>query len=251
MKQSSTCILILLTIFFGGCGDDDSSSSVVSTPEVVYSNDFNQPDSLNNLIIGEIGTAKVITDQNQLRINPGFGYLNRGFIVINLADISSFYKYRLAENTGIVTWSFNVSNVDGDFNNLFQVSIFSKPDPSDAQGFGYVFTGGGYVQNRFILSRQALAFSPFGPVDVPLVDEVNGLGTLPMRGAIKITYNPANHEWHLYFEQASEYPNPTRISTLIGKAVDATFTTESLPYLIFTSEYTGSAFFDNITVSIQ
>ena len=142
---------------------------------VLYSNNFDTPTSLDGLTIGQFGSANVILDGGRLRIDPGQGFLNRGFAALNTSAIPG-YNSVLSSNPAVLIWAFNVSNSDGGLNNAFEFGIFSSPDSHDSTGFGYKVRGGIYVGNRMLLNQSALAFSPFGPVSKTIVDTPNGLG---------------------------------------------------------------------------
>lgn len=238
-------LIIITALLLSSCGGDNADSKVI-----IYENDFSQ-NSLSDFIVGEIGSATVIIDQGKLQINPGPNYLNRGYVALNVPEIDSLYSGMLSSNPALITWAFNISNMDGGLNNLFSFHIFSDPDPSNSAAFGYTLDGGGLVGNRMRLFRHALAQSPFGPVLETMVDESDGLGTLPNIGAFKITYDPTSDEWNLYFEQSTTLIDPLTVDTLFGTAINSGFVTEELPYVIFGSQTTGSAFFDNLTVMLE
>src|SRR5688572_6849319 len=119
---------------------------------ILYSNDFDDASSLDGFTIGQIGSGRVALDGGKLRIDPGPGYLNRGFAALNVSGIPD-YNAVLASNPGILIWAFNVSNSDGAFdrNNVFRFGISSSPDAHDSAGLGYHLGAGGYVGDRMIL----------------------------------------------------------------------------------------------------
>lgn len=220
----------------------------------IYSNDFSNS-SLDDFIIGEKGSAKVSIENGQLRINPGTGYLNRGYVALNLPSISSDYSSRLSDNIAKVVFTFNLSNADsqvcGACNNLFDIKLFSHPDTHEPTAFGYSLSGGGYVGDRMFLARSALARSPYGPVNEIMSDISNGLSTLPSIGAFKLTYDPVTSLWELYFDHSIEAIDPTTLTNLIGTFSNEGFVDEPLPYLILGSESGDSAFFDNLTIAFE
>ena len=225
-----------------------------SNNTIVYENDFSSS-SLNDFIIGEVGVATVQINAEKLQINPGSGYLNRGYVAINLADISSTYSSAFASNNAKITWSFNVSNIDldvcGSCNNLFFMNLFSEPDPSSPTAFGYSLMGGGYVGNRMLLLQSALAHSTHGPVYVEMIDVTDGLAPQPSNGAFKLVYYSDTNLWELYFSQATSVLDPRQITTLVGSSVNSGFVNEQLPYLILGSQSGDSAIFDNLTVTVE
>lgn len=222
--------------------------------KIIYHNDFSDS-SLCNLIIGERGTATVNVEQGQLVIKPGEGYKNRGFIAIDLSVIPNKYNSRLDNNTKKITWAFNVSNKDGSVcgscNNLFSVSLYGFPDTDDGPIYGYTFQGGGFLGNRMVLSKHSAGTSTFGSIFDILIDITNGLDTLPVIGAIKITYDPSFGSWELYYEESTSAINPLTITNLIGTAINNDFSNEPLPYLILSGKNTAATYFDNLTIRFE
>jgi len=221
---------------------------------LIYSNDFSSV-SLNDFVVGEIGSATVNVSQGKLQISPGEGYLNRGFVALNMPAISAEYKARLADNAAKIIWSFNVSNIDGSVcgtcNNLFGVNIFSFPDTAEGSAFGYAFNGGGYVGNRMLMTQHALANSKFGPVYNVMIDITNGLAPLPSIAAIKIIYDPGTNLWELYYDVSDTVIDPMSVSNMIGSATNNGFSDEQLPYLILSGQNAQKTFFDNLSVILE
>lgn len=217
---------------------------------VIYQNNFDSPASLNGFTVGQVGSGRVLLDGGQLRINPGPTYLNRGFAALNVSQVAPSYKSVLSSNPGMITWAFNVSNMNGGMNNLVTFGIFSSADGSDSRGFGYQFGAGGYVADRMMLYQNALSSSPYGPVYDIMVDTSDGLSVLPQVGAVKITYEPELGRWSLYFEQHTSSVDPLSITGLVGTSINTGFTSASLPYVYFASQEPGSAFIDNFSISV-
>ncbi len=252
MKFVSVLLLASLLISCGGDDDDDASTD--SNKVIIYENDFSS-DSLNDFVVGEIGVATVNIELGKLQINPGTGYLNRGFVALDLAAISSNYMANLDDNTAKITWAFNVSNIDGTVcsscNNTFGFYLYSFPDPSEGTAYGYSLTGGGYVGDRMLMDQRASTNSPFGPVSNTMIDITDGLGTLPSIGAFKITYDPNTGGWELYYEESIAIMNPMEITNMVGTATNNNFSNTPLPYLILSGTNTASTFFDNLTVMLE
>lgn len=221
---------------------------------VIYENDFSA-NSLDDFIVVEIGVATVSISQGRLQITPGESYLNRGFVAIDLAAISSEYNPVLDANITKITWAFNASNMDGSTcgacNNTFGFKLFSHSDPSNASAYGYSFSGGGYVGNRMILSQSALAGSPHGPVNNIMIDITDGLGPLPSIGAFKITYDPNTSVWELYYEESTTTLDPMSITNMIGSSINNNFANQPLQYLILYGMNTQLTLFDNLTIAID
>jgi hypothetical protein len=216
----------------------------------LYFNNFDDSSALDGFTVGQFGSGSVMLDNGKLRIDPGFGYLNRGFAALSLSTVSG-YNSILASNPGMLAWAFNVSSSDGGLNqnNYFKFGIFSSSDYADSTGFGYSLGAGGYVADRMILTREALAASPFGAVSQPIVDIENGLSPSPQVGAMRLTYEPWNGRWNLYFEQHDFPVDPLAITTLVGSGYDTVFASEALPYISFGSENFGHVFVDNLSIS--
>lgn len=245
--------LLIATLILVSCAINNVKNTNYSEV-IIYENDFSN-NSLSDFIIGEIGDATVSISQEKLQINPGEGYLNRGFVALDLNAISTEYKSRLDDNLAKITWAFNVSNVDGTVcgacNNLFGFYIYSFPDIHGNTAFGYRFTGGGYVGNRMLFSQNASASSLYGPVFNILIDITNGLGPMPTIGAFKITYDHHSSIWELYYEESLIEIDPMTITNMIGSIMDNSFSNEQLPYIMLSSENTSSTYFDNLTIMLE
>lgn len=231
----------------------DEVKIVVNTI-LIYQNNFSQ-NSLDDFIVGETGNSRVSIVNGQLRIDSGEGFLNRGYVALNLAKISSEYFPNLIDNQAKIMWSFNASNSDGEIcgacNNLFFFKLFSDPDPSAASAFGYSLIGGGFVGSRIFLVQEAYAASIHGAVNSTIIDINDGLETLPTIGAFKLTYEPHTSKWELYYEEGLSPADPMKINKLLGANINSGFVTEPLSYLILGGYNTSGAFFDNLTVKLD
>lgn len=223
---------------------------------VVYANDFDQgAASLSDFEFGNVASSAsaydINADAGQLAIAPGDGLPAGGYASISTATFAAPYHSVLNRNTGIVSWSFNVSNSDGVFNNWFSVALASTAaDAGIYTSSSYSFAGGGFVGNRMGLFRQ-LGPAVGGPSYVPIIDITNGLGILPSIGSIRITYNPFNDLWSLYGVTGTEPVDPAGVTHLLGQAYDNRLTGMPLDYLGFSSTTTGAAYFDNLVVSVR
>jgi len=218
--------------------------SVVVDTVLIYQNDFSN-NSLADFIVGQVGTALVSVDLGQLKITPGEGYLNRGYVALDLAAVSTEYPTVLSSSAAKVILAFNISNVDGTVcgacNNLFQFGLYSDPDSSAPGSFGYLVRGGGYVGSRVIFNQGATT----------IVDLADGPETLPIIGAFRIEYDPVTSQWDLYYEESTAVLDPMAITTLVGSGVNNGYTSVTLPYLIMASYNTDSAYFDNLSVMLK
>ena len=214
----------------------------------VYINTFDTGDSLDDFTIHRKfdPSENISTESGQLRIET----VGRGKVSLSL-DTNSFedtYNSTLSQNSGIVSWSFNISNENYDFNNSFSITLANtNQDPFDISGHGYFFNGGGMVGNRMGLWRFDYGI---GGGQEALIDITDGLGVLPEKGSFKITYNPANDLWSLFAEIGPDYVDPEQVTNFLGSAVDGTYTSTNTPYLSLTSGTTGNSYFDNVTISV-
>jgi hypothetical protein len=214
---------------------------------VVYSQDFNAgSSSLDNFTTGGDGghyTVGVVNGQLQVDTTLGMYIDSHGYAAINTANFASPYSSTLKQNRGLVTWAFNVSNADGVYNNEFFACLASdSADGARYPAHTYQFWGGGSVGNTMFLYQGVNA--------VITIPDGFGLDTLPTKGSIRITYDPASDLWSVYGSFGSSYVDPTTVTTLLGSGVDGTYTSSSLPYMSLGGQTTGSDFFDNLTVSV-
>jgi hypothetical protein len=227
-----------------------SAGSLPLHATIVYSNDFNTgAASLTDFTIGHgsgyTGPYSVSVVAGQLEIDTYLPDPTAGCAAINNSVFSAPYSSTLKNNPGLVTWSFNVSNQDGVHNNKFFFSLASgTADPLIYTVPGYNFAGGGYVGDRMMLYNQTTG--------TPVIDIAStfGLAPLPMKGSFRITYDPATDRWSVYGVTGPSYVDPTTVTNLLGSAVDSTSTSTPLPFMCIGGQETGSAFFDNVTVSV-
>ncbi len=219
---------------------------------VSYSNNFeNGMSSLDGFSIGEVGDGTLTVESGRLKLSPGSGYLNRSYASFKPADFLPGFDPVLDSNTGLLTWAFNVSNEDGvSLNNMFAFEIGSESDPSDGSIFSYDFSGGGFVGDRMLVRNSAHANSPMGPESMVLVDEANGLEP-GNEGAFRITFDPGNGRWDVYFEQSATPVDPLMVDSLLGSFTNTAYTGLELAWIIFNSQTNGHVYFDNFTFSIE
>ena len=236
----------------------------------VYQNTFDDPGSLTDFTVyGEefvsynpppLHSASI--DAGQLRIDTDFLKPNgpgtnptlsgRAFLSVDTsATFTPGYNATLSRNNGLISWSFNLSNRDGTYNNSFSCVLAStKADPFNSdQGFaqGYAFNGGGMVGNRMAIRRFDYGMGGGGEM---LVDITDGLGPLPDKGSIRITFNPTSSEWSLYGETGTAYTDPSQVDNLLGTAIDDTYTDIETKYFGLLGKNTGTNYFDNVTVDV-
>jgi K319L-like, PKD domain len=223
--------------------------TVVVNTGLIYVNNFSQ-NTLSDFLVGEEGSAQISIDQNQLRIDPGEGYLNRGYVALDLPK----YSAGSIGNPSKIVWAFNVSNIDGTTcgacNNKFGFYLFSDPDPYAPEAFGYALEGGGVGWSKMYF-RQQTNLSSFGSFLNTIFEVDDGLENLPTIGTFKLTYETNTGLWELYYEESLTPFDPKKISTLVGSGINTEFALDKLPYLILFSENTSSSFFDNLSVMFE
>lgn len=242
----------------------------LSEAATVYQNTFDDSSSLNDFTVyGEKFDSyappplhSVSINAGQLRIDTDYLRPNgptstpvlfgRAFLSVDTSTtFTPGYNAALSRNNGLISWSFNLSNQDGTYNNFFSCVLAStKTDPyNNDQGFaqGYAFSGGGMVGNRMAIRRFDYGMGGGGEM---LIDIGEGLGTLPNKGSFKITFDPATAEWSLYGEAGPEYADPTQVDSLLGTAIDNTYTDVETKYFGLLGKTTGTTYFDNVTVDV-
>jgi hypothetical protein len=257
-RQAGSYIIILITLACLPAAD----------AAILYRNTFDTSDNLTDFTVyGEefIGCDPpplhaVSVDAGQLRIDttqqrpngPGTYPVLSGRAFLSLDTSRTFqqsYNPTLSQNSRLISWCFNVSNQDGALNNDFSfvlASTLANPYNTDAKyACGYALCGGGMVGNRMVLKRFDYGL---GGGNAILVDITDGLGPLPEKGSFRITFDPAASMWSLYGKAGSEYTDPTQVNTLLGTAIDSTYTHEETPYAGLLSTSTGTTYFDNFTV---
>lgn len=217
----------------------------------VYFNNFDSGSaSLNGLsIVGATSSSSVSVDSGQLRIDP-LGGETYTYVVANTASFAAPYSSILKDNPGTITWAFNVSNQDGgpNLNNGFFFSLASdSTDPLVYTSSSYLFSGGIFVGNAMEFDGVGNEFPSYYLLQIPSAD---GLGPLPSKGSFRITYDPSTDLWSVYGKVGPDYVDPTTVTTLLGSFVESTYTSISLPYMVFGGENAGSDFFDNVSVTV-
>jgi hypothetical protein len=234
--------------------------------QTVYFNDFSSPDSIQDFtIVGEsfvgytppplhtvsLQDARLRIDTTVLFPNgPGTSPALFGSAVLmrSNGDFGSGFTSVLSQNADVISWTFNVANQDGSFNNQFDFILGSTlQDPTSIAAQGYLFHGGGMVGDRMILSR--FNHGTGGGQNI-IIDVAEGLGTMPQMGSFRITYDPFIDEWKLYGAMGSAFENPMMVSTFLGSGVDSAYANQALPFFGFGGGTTGVDIFDNVGVTI-
>jgi hypothetical protein len=238
-----------------------------SEAATVYQNTFDDPGSLGDFTVyGEEFVSynppplhSVSIDAGQLRIDTDYLRPNgpnsnptlygRAFLSVDTSSaFNPVYSTTLSQNDGIISWSFNVSNQDGGYNNFFSCVLASTmADPLDINADGYSFNGGGMSGDRMVIKRFDAGLGGGGEM---LIDIAEGLGPLPDKGSFRITFNPVNSEWSLYGETGPRYTDPTQVDNLLGTAIDDTYTGVETKYFGLSGKTTGTDYFDNVKVDV-
>jgi hypothetical protein len=219
---------------------------VPASATVVWSENFNTgiPSSL--AVAGGSTGSSVSPVSGQLQIYSTGPFAT--YVVANTSIFGAPYSSILKDNSGTVTWAFNVSNQDGQNNNFFFFCLASdSTDPLNSVHSSYVFQGGGGVGNIMEIDGVGSAFPSPYLLQIP---SANGLGPLPSMGSFRITYDPSTDLWSVYGEIGSSYVDPTTVTTLLGSFVDSTYTSIPLQYMAFGGGDTGYDYFDNVSVSV-
>jgi len=222
---------------------------------LIYSNEFEQM-SITDFTVTENGTAQVYLFDGQLRIDPGENsFLDNGFISLDLATLAPIYSSILNNNISSIIWSFNASNINGPVcgvcNNGFDFVLSSEPTYNGSTLFGYALGAGSMVGDRMVFWQVARWASIFGVQTINMMDINDGLSNMPIKGAFKMIFDPSTSEWQLFFEQDLIAPDTQSLTTLVATSINNAYTSEDLRYLVFNSIYTGSSYFDNLTISYR
>jgi len=237
-------ILIISTIMSMDLSCDNFSeinnnNSNDSNYNLIYSNTLDNDSLL--LDFTTEGFVRII--DKQLLLKPSF--TSRTFAVSDSTKCLQNYSSTLKKNKKILSWEFNISNNDSMYNNTFSVVLAcNRMVAYDVESKGYAFSGGGMVGSRFGITRFDYGLGG----GQKLFIDVTGLGTLPEKGSIRVTFEPDSSIWKLYAVVSPTYHDPQNVTTLIGMGVDSTYTRRSLPYFGFTSNNLGSTFIDNFSI---
>jgi len=215
-----------------------------SEAKFVYQNTFDYPDSLDAFHVLRDDSDSVAIEAGQLKIETGGALLA-------LDASTSFdptYNTVLSHNSNLIRWSFNVSHIPGDFNGNFHVVLAStKEDAFDIGAHGYTIRGGTYGDGRIHIRRFDYGLGGGGE---NIIDISDGIKALPEKGSINITYNPVNDEWSLYGEAGPDYTDPIMVNTLMGKAIDGTYTSDDTKYFGLLRRNVGTVYLDNVGVEV-
>ncbi len=215
--------------------------------------DFNRTDNAtvgNGWTEDENGTTGAEINNNQLQLNAN-SISGQEWVY---QDVQSQYETIFDNNTGDLTWYFNVrqsnTNPSGFNSGRYAVMFVLGASSSDytlADGYGVAV---GKQGGNFPL--RLLRFDGGFNADNKITEliEAGDYGTDYLN--IKVVFNPSSGIWTLYTESSeTNFSNPTSVTTQVGTSVmDITHTDLDLIYLgaYYNHSNSGSAnaYFDNI-----
>ncbi len=227
-----------------------SAAVTIAQPNTIYENTFDAGGgSLSGFsTFGRFSGSAQVTG-GQLELVSDWAVSSVG-VSLKTTDLPGFSS-ALNGTSGLLEWTVNVSNQDGDFNSGFffvpvgnNFDLYSTSTPAQ----GYALRGGGLVGNRMTFSRFYNSINQETVlIDVP---DAFGLAPLPEKGAVRITFEPQSSTWSVYMNKGSSYSDPKAASELLGTVKDDTYTHLSEYYLSMGGETAGTAFFDNLSITI-
>lgn len=252
----------------------------VKAQTVVFEDDFSTNKSATYTTTGAIGTsawsvnrsgtdwgARRNTSPEQLElINDVSGTANANGWVYSYINTSSFanpYSSTLNQNSGLVTWTFNMrtnrANLAGFASGSYGMAFVLASSSQNVfnTGTGYAVVVGQSSQPDPIRLAKFSGGLSTGLTNI-IVANTTGLTDLALQYvSVKVTYDPATDLWgmSLRYDGSTEFADPAG-GTLMsqGTATDATYTGSSLNYA---GAYWGgstaanlTAFFDNFRVTV-
>ena len=178
-------------------------------------------------------------------------------------DCTGKFVTTLSGNTKVITWMANIrqsnSNPDGFANDKYGIAFVlgataSNLTASGTNGYAVVFGQSGGTDPIRLAS-----FTNGITADANLTNIITGTGTdfADEYLAIKVTYNPANNNWSLFYaSDPVSFPDPYAATyTQVGSAtLNTTYTSSNLKFVGFfynhRSSATENAFFDNVYIPI-
>ncbi|MFN3395144.1 MAG: hypothetical protein ACK424_11355, partial [Candidatus Thermochlorobacter sp.] len=250
----------------------------------VFQDDFNTSQGSAFTTSGSIGTSPWSvarpSDDWGARIDGGILELTNDasstgnssgwvFAHVSTSSFSSPYNTILANNSGVVTWTFNMrqirSNPAGFGSGSYGVALIlgctdAANVATSGQGYAVVLGNSGSPDPvrlvKFTSGIQSLGISP-SPVNI-LIEAASVLNN-PTNNymSIRVTYNPTTHQWELFGRDdgASSFTDAnTGTLTSLGTNTNSDYTGISLPYMgAYWQGATAAnrtAFFDNLTVTV-
>ena len=276
--QAVFACVIYVTLLF--------SSVTVLGQTTIFSDDFNRgaagpltsggTPSVNytNTITGIAAIQTVVTTAPDYRVQiingVSAGTAGKTFAMAPM-PVTASYKTTLKNNTGLVTWTFNMrhnrstgttmSGFDAGQWGVATIIACDNANPTDATARGYaVVMGGVGTKSSFDL----VSFTGGITATANLTTIIAGvaLTTFKNVASIKVTYDAGTNKWNMFQKDegsavgTTAYPDPSSISVLgIGEFVDtATFVDVALPNFGFLFSHgttlNNSYFIDNYKVTV-
>lgn len=267
-------------ILFFGCLFMLLSSHLIAQ-QTVFAENFNAPGTPQNSSFsptGPIGTSQWTVTRSGgdfgAKIDAGMLTLSNdistaanvnGWVAASTSttNYSSLYKPVLSQNTGVVSWSFNMrqmrANPSGFASGKYGVAFIlaGTPGTTNSAGKGYAIVLGQSTTTDPI--RLATYANGLASITPKLTSKTTGLTDFGAEyTSIRVEYNPGDNKWSLYLRKdgAASFLDP-KSGTLVlqDELVIADYVTEPLTMAgAFWNAGTVKAqtsFFDNFSVSVQ
>jgi hypothetical protein len=161
MKIKTTIGFIFILLLLSG--------QICGAADIFYSNTFDTPESLNDFTIyREKPTGYVHPPLHDVHVDSGELIIEtecfrpngpnthpvicgRAALMIYADEVgdTGVYNTILGQNTSVVSWSINIANQNGEYNNGFHFVLASTGgDPFNINAKGYCFKGGIMVGDR-------------------------------------------------------------------------------------------------------
>ncbi|NUN08878.1 MAG: endonuclease [Ignavibacteriaceae bacterium] len=213
------------------------------------------PVSLNWSETETVAGSAIAIDSSRLKISSGVS--GKDFAYVNLSTLTG-YNTVLNNANGLMMWAVNMKhtrpNPSGfDAGNYGIAFVLAKSTSSIDGGTGYaVVHGNSGSVDPIRLAKFNNGFASNGSMTNVIAGGAYGSGY----HSIKVIFDPSNSSWALYADSSSAafpYEDPRNTATLLGTAVDNTYTGTSLPYFgcLWNHNVTSSEFavFDDIYIS--
>ncbi len=247
-------------------------AALLEGQDVVFSEDINYPETgwVTSGIIGQTSYtvsrsgsdwgAKVNSDQMLSLTNNATSSSNSQGWVYAYTPTSGFdqpYSSILSENPGLVTWYLNIrqryTELEGFGTSQYGIAYFlAGQGTTKSQLTGYALLIGQSGADPMRIASVSPGF-----VYTNIVTSTGAFSDLNTQYlSIKVTYDPASHEWNLYLRNdGSSFLDPrTGELTLQGSGTNSDHTSVGLPYS--GAYYQGSttnvyAYYDNYAVTVD
>ena len=244
-----------------------NSTNLPSTPIVVsaFTDDYNRVTlspggspslTYTNTNTGAGNTTIVTNFLNIVNGNPA----GQSYTTVPLSGFNSPFNPTLSLNTGTIEWSFNLRTnrntifpgfSAGTYGAAVVLAGTSGTLQNAGNGYALVYGGTGTRNWRLVRYTSGLA----GTRTDIISGGVFAVGTNYV--SARIVYTPSTNTWSYYFRDdgAVAWGDPTTVTTLIGSAVDSTYTSSLMSSLGVFFNYSTAASqnlqFDNLVVKLN